>query len=226
MSAGYGALEARRYPESKAHFDRALRLRPGSAAAEDGLAQVTAAARSARVEALRESGTRAEAQERWADAVRHYAAARAIDASLVFAREGEARATRLAALTDRAQAYVDTPQRLASEAVLADAKQTLTALGAIDPAGPRLSALRAELERTVRRATTPVRVTLRSDEQTDVVVYRVGRFGRFRERELSLRPGRYVAVGSREGYRDVRREFTVAAGAEPDPVMVQCEERI
>jgi len=42
---------------------------------------------------------------------------------------------------------------------------------------------------------------------TDVSIYKVGKLGNFTETELTLRPGIYVAVGSRPGYRDVRLEF-------------------
>ena len=41
-----------------------------------------------------------------------------------------------------------------------------------------------------------------------------------------LRPGTYVAVGSRAGSRDVRVEFRVAPEIEQVPVVVRCEEEI
>jgi hypothetical protein len=45
-------------------------------------------------------------------------------------------------------------------------------------------------------------------------------------RELELRPGVYVAVGNRIGFRDVRLEFRVAPEIEMQPIVIQCEERI
>ena len=44
--------------------------------------------------------------------------------------------------------------------------------------------------------------------------------------ELNLRPGKYVAVGNRAGYRDVRIEFRVAPEDDMQPIVVQCEEQI
>jgi len=41
-----------------------------------------------------------------------------------------------------------------------------------------------------------------------------------------LRPGLYVAVGIRPGYRDVRVEFRVSPEVEMLPIVVQCEEPI
>jgi len=69
-------------------------------------------------------------------------------------------------------------------------------------------------------------VTLRSDNLTAVTVYRVGELGNFTERALQLKPGRYVVVGTRSGYRDVRRELNVAPGAAPAVLSIQCVDPI
>jgi hypothetical protein len=53
-----------------------------------------------------------------------------------------------------------------------------------------------------------------------------GNLGNFTSKELSLRPGTYVAVGVRPGYRDVRQEFRVAPEVDMQPVVVRCEEAI
>jgi len=50
--------------------------------------------------------------------------------------------------------------------------------------------------------------------------------GKFEQTTLSLKPGRYVAVGKRIGYREVRTEFVVGFGQTPNSVSVKCEERI
>jgi hypothetical protein len=82
------------------------------------------------------------------------------------------------------------------------------------------------LARLLKRAATPLAVQFRSDNQTDVSIYKVGPLGTFEQRQLELRPGRYVAVGSRPGYRDVRLEFRVAPEIDMQPIVVQCEETI
>jgi hypothetical protein len=65
-----------------------------------------------------------------------------------------------------------------------------------------------------------------SDNQTAVSIYKVGKLGQFDHREVELRPGTYVAVGARPGYRDVRLEFRVAPEIDMQPVVVRCEEPI
>ena len=96
----------------------------------------------------------------------------------------------------------------------------------ISPRGPVLESQVARLDKALELANTPVRVTLRSDEQTDVVVYKIARLGRFAEHLLELRPGTYTAVGSRIGYRDVRESFTIEPGAQALSVTIACTEPI
>ena len=75
-------------------------------------------------------------------------------------------------------------------------------------------------------ANTPIAVTLLSDMETEVILYKVARLGRFQEHRLELRPGKYTAVGQRLGYRDVRQEFTVSHESGVAPVTVACTEPI
>lgn len=73
---------------------------------------------------------------------------------------------------------------------------------------------------------TSVAVRLVSDNKTEVTVFRVGSLGSFDATTLDLLPGKYIAVGQRNGYRDVRIEFVVRAGLAPAPVSVQCSQKI
>ena len=82
------------------------------------------------------------------------------------------------------------------------------------------------LEELIAKASTQVQVVLESDNLTDVMVYKTGRLGKFTHRELGLRPGTYTVVGTRRGYKDVRRQLVVQVGAEPKPLEVRCEEKI
>jgi len=69
-----------------------------------------------------------------------------------------------------------------------------------------------------------VAAVFESDGLTTVSLQRVGAIGAFRRKELQLKPGRYVATGSRDGYRDVRREFVVVPGGTVVVVEVRCTE--
>ena len=71
-----------------------------------------------------------------------------------------------------------------------------------------------------------MRLRLESDGLTQVVIYRVGQYGAFATRDVQLLPGRYTVVGTRTGFRDVRREVVLPPGAEAAAVVVRCEEPI
>ena len=89
-----------------------------------------------------------------------------------------------------------------------------------------VAAILAPIETSIELATTPIQVTLISDEETQVTVYRVGDLGSFASLDVALQPGRYTAVGQRRGYYDVRATFTVLPGDEVGPITIICSERI
>ncbi len=66
----------------------------------------------------------------------------------------------------------------------------------------------------------------RSDNQTHVILFRVAELGRFEQVSVKLRPGKYIAAGTRSGYRDVRIEFTVTGERQEEAIVVRCEEPI
>lgn len=226
MSAGLRAFESGDLETAKGAFERALSLAPESTEAADGLARAELASR---LEAIRLHQAKAEVlegEERWRDAEKEYATALALDSTLRFAREGRNRAVERAALHDRLEYHIANPDRLSEESVLEAAKGVLTSARAIEPTTQKLQGQIDRLQSAIKTATTPVRVVLVSDNLTNVVVYRVGRLGTFEKRNLDLRPGTYTVVGTREGYRDVRRRLQVAPEGENEPLQVSCEEEI
>jgi eukaryotic-like serine/threonine-protein kinase len=76
------------------------------------------------------------------------------------------------------------------------------------------------------RADVPVQVALQSDNLTQVTVYRIGALGSFDQRSLELAPGEYTVLGTRPGYRDVRRQIMVVPGTALPPVVIRCEDKI
>ena len=132
----------------------------------------------------------------------------------------------MADLADRMAYHLANPGRLSDDEVFTEATELLVRASEIDPAGPEHRRQVAELDRLVETAGTPLPAVLLSDGLTAITVYKVGRFGSFERQELTLRPGRYTVVGSRPGYRDVRRTLEVKPGAAPATLSVKCEEPI
>ena len=117
-------------------------------------------------------------------------------------------------------------ERLWDPAGRAEARTVLSMAAAAANPRQRLAASAANLERLAAAAEKPVRLRLESDGQTSIAIYRVGQYGAFSQREFELLPGRYTVVGTRTGFRDVRREVILMPGASPAAVVVKCEETI
>jgi hypothetical protein len=122
--------------------------------------------------------------------------------------------------------YLEKSNVLESDPHLTNALGLLREASKIEPKGPRLAGQIEKLDQLVKIAKTSVRVTLESDNLTEVAVYKVGRMGRFYTRDLNLRPGTYTVVGTRDGYKDVRQKMVVKAGEEGLRITLKCEERI
>ena len=226
MSAGLAAFHRRSYAEARRDINRALAFKPGAPEALDALNQINAAARDDRIAALRRQAQTAEESEAWPQVLDHYRQVLGIDPTIQFAVRGAAWAEERLRLEKRVAYYMAHPDDLANDVYLAKAEQLLVELRQASPQGPRLQSQIATLDRMVQNAQTTVVVTLTSDDQTEVTVYRVGRLGQFLSRTLELRPGAYTVTGARDGYKDVRHTIRIRPGQGPTQIVVQCTEKI
>ncbi len=246
---GFAALGAGRLAEARAAFERARVLRPNGPEAQDGLRRVNAAdgSRNATnnsgspaasapagaavssaadtVASVRTHAEALEAQERWDEAAALYAAALRENGSLSFAQAGKARASGRARLDHALQSLLDHPDQLASADVRDEASGLLDTAQATTPSGPVLRSQIARLQILLPDFEKPVHIALVSDSVTQVAILSVGSFGSFERRDIELKPGTYTVIGSRVGYRDVRRQITIAPG-EAQTVSVSCYEAI
>ena len=226
MTEGLTSLAERDYRGARAAFRMAQQLKPESREPADGLLQVDQGLRLDQIGALERQARNQQRDEKWETAVETYESILEIDNTLQFAQEGLARARQMSALHAQLDDYISDPDRLSTASTMGKATRLVVDITRLPTIGPRLSDQRDQLSRLLKRAATPLTVQLVSDNVTDVSIYKVGKLGSFTARELDLRPGTYVAVGSRPGYRDVRLEFRVAPEVDLQPVIVRCEEAI
>jgi tetratricopeptide (TPR) repeat protein len=226
IGTGFAALGAGRLEEARAAFGQARAIRPTGREAAAGLDQVNAATRARGYSAVRLRASSLESEERWGEALDEYEAVLKNDPSLVFAQQGRQRAASRKDLADRLQFLIDEPQRLAAPAVRSEALHLLDMADAANPSGPVLRSQMARLQILLPEFDKPVRLALESDNTTQVAIQRVGSFGTFARREIELKPGKYTVVGTRAGYRDVRRDVTVAPGQDVQIISIRCLEPI
>jgi len=224
MSLGLGSLAAGQWGPAQTAFEAANRARDGDAAAADGLEQVRQARKLASLRNRQQRALAFESRDEWAKAQAEYRSALAVDPRLAFARKGEQISGQRAALLDQLDEFVAAPERLESRDVLEQARRLMHRGEEAGVGSDRIRNQALKLEHLVRLASTPRTVVIESDGKTSIQVYKVGAIGSFQHKELSLVPGRYVVVGSRDGYRDVRREIRIAIDRPVEPIRVVCTE--
>lgn len=225
MSRGFQHLDRAEWQEAEAAFTEALRADPDSAAALDALEDLHRRRAGAELASYRD---RLEAQvelEHWAEALALLERMRELDPhDAVTARE-LSRIGHLAAVEGRIDGYLSRPQRLSAKGVRDRVTALLDTTADPEVYGARIAGKRERLLQSLATWTTPVELTIRSDDRTEVRI-RPGRvLGKFRERRLEVFPGDYVLSGRRNGYREVSVQVAVAPGADALSFEVVCHER-
>lgn len=235
MSEGFALLQRSETDAAIAAFQRALQIKPGNQQAQEAIDQTRTQLALSSIAEQRQRALTLETAEQWQQAMAAYDAVLALDPNLVFAQEGRDYSQRRLQLDALLETNLANPLRLADNAALLEAQEVFRI--ATDLArdleqdedmtlGPRL---RSQIERTdqlLQQMQVPVQLKLISDNATDVTIYQVGQLGTFTETSVELKPGRYVAVGTRPGYRDVREEFVVGFGQQLSSLTITCNEQV
>jgi len=223
---GFAALGAGQLEKARRAFEKARTLRPDGPEAREGLRRVDAAHNRSTFGLRRAEAEDLEDEEHWQDALDAYDSVLRQDASLAWAQEGRARAGARLQLGDSLQALIDHPDRLANPRVRGEAAMLLQYAEQQPTVGPVLRSQITRLTTLLPALEKPVRLSLVSDNLTQVTIPNVGSFGSFARRDIELKPGRYTVIGTRDGYREVRRDITVSPGEESLTVNVSCSEPI
>lgn len=226
MSEGLTALHNKKFQLARTKLRKAKAYRPESREVKEALAQAEQSIRLSRIETYRGQALASEQSESWQQALNAYQQVLEIDPNVQFAVQGKQRALKHIRIKTRLNYFLKQPAVLESDRQLDNALQLISEIEAMDVKGPALKNQFAKLKRIVDAAQTPIKITLESDTFTEVAVYRVGKLGRFATRELSLRPGSYTVVGTRDGYQDVRKKIVIKPEQGPTRVTIRCEVQI
>ncbi|PCI76584.1 MAG: hypothetical protein COB20_10280 [SAR86 cluster bacterium] len=226
MSSGYVLLQQGEPEQAVAAFQRASRLGIKQNEAQAAINQTENEIANTEINRLSGLITTAQQNEQWQEAVDQYDNVLAIDSNLLFAINGRDYADKRARLDRLLVEAIDNPERFSEDEVFEETRLSYFIGRDIENPGLRLAEQLDELEAFLEYSLVPIDIFFRSDNQTEVTLLRIEDLGMFEQTSLSLKPGRYVAIGKRSGYRDVREEFTVGFGLTPETVTVQCDERI
>lgn len=225
MSNGFKALEKNNFQTAKTEFNNALKLKPNSSEAASAIQQTNVQSTNKNINIALTNAADAEAKEDWRTAIDYYQSALKIDPNLSASIIGLKNAKAQLATYNKISNILANPERLSDKNVLNEVQKFYHTLKQLKSPGPILNKQIQELENQLAVSATPVNIRLVSDNQTDVTVYKVGKMGVFDSKEISLRPGKYTAVGIRPGYKDVRVEFLVSA-EKNNTINIRTEEKI
>ena len=226
MSQGYERLQAGEPDAAIERFEAAAALGINTDEALAAIDQTTTELVNAEINTLLTAARSAQGEEQWDRAVEEYKAIVALDPNLPSVNSALDYASKRAQLDALLIAALDAPERFAEPAVFEETRDVYFTGRAIEEPGPRLSEQLDALQAFLESSQIPLSIRFISDGLTDVSVLRVGELGTFEATRLELKPGRYAAVGRREGFREVREEFTVGFGLTPAVVIVRCDEPI
>lgn len=226
FGAGLAALNAGRLAEARTELDRARKLRPDSTEVAAAMTRLVDTGSGRSLAELEQRAARLASEERWPEALAIYDEALARDPSLQFAQKGREAVEPRAELGKRLQALIDKPERLAEDNVREEAQRLIARAQSLPNQGPVIRSQVSRLELLLPTFNQPVMLALESDNITEVAIQRVGFFGAFEKRQVELKPGKYTVTGKRSGFRDVRREITVAPGQGEQIIVIRCLEPI
>ena len=224
LAQGYAALDGQEFEDAESAFRKALGMKPGDPGAEQGLAQALTNRANRSIQSGLAQATEYGEGEDWEQAILAFDQVRQIDPSLSEANEGIAYARMRMELDKALVAMTGSPGELADDRQFAKAKALLVQSEQVSSAGPRLERQRETLAGQISVASQPAQLLLISDSETDVRLQYHGNLGRFNQKTLNVRPGRYLVQGGRDGYREVRFEFDVVPGAQS--IEIICSESI
>ena len=226
MSNGFAALDSNQFAAATDAFNRAAKVYSNHPAVAQALSQVATKQSQISVSRQMQQAAEFEAKEQWQQALELYQALLQTDSSLTAAKVKTIPVGVRAALDSQIKAVLDDPLQLSATNNYNSAQRLLKDASGIANPGPVLQQQVADLSRVLQQATTAVDVVLQSNNQTEVTLFRVAKLGVFAQTSLQLKPGRYIAAGTRMGYRDVRVEFTITGAPIDGPIRVSCDEII
>jgi hypothetical protein len=226
MTRGFTALEQNRFPQATDAFNQAGNIYPGRQAVIQALSQVETQQSQLLVSQQMQQAGDLERQEQWQQALGIYQSLLQTDPSLTQAKVKTIPVTVRATLHNQLQAALADPLKLSNANAYQKGRRLLKDARGIANPGPVLSQQVADLDRYLSQSTIPVPVVLLSDSLTEVTLFRVAKLGTFEQTSVQLKPGHYIAAGSRNGYRDVRVEFTITGEPMEEPILVSCNEAI
>jgi tetratricopeptide (TPR) repeat protein len=222
MSQGFLALDQQRWGSARRAFGEAENILPGQNNTELALAQTGAAQELVEVTQLLDKAKGLEAQEQWDGAQKIYEKLLRRDGSLVEPNVRLVVVKARAKIAAKYRRYIADPMLLSSAQEAVQAELLLRDTAALTAKSSVLAEQHQLLTKHLSVMKTPQDIAFTSDGETQVTVFKVAKLGKFNQTTLTLMPGKYIASGNRQGYRDIRVEFIVRGDSAIPPITIAC----
>ena len=214
---GMAALAAGNGDSAVELLEKATALMPGDIEVRNALMDARELQRRQRVERLVATGERELENRAWLAARDAFDEALDYEPASQAAQDGLSRAqaqieleAQLKVILLEAESFERNGELEKALIVLREGRQIADPLGVITEKIEFLEEILAEQSK-------PQKVTILSDNLTNIHIYQVGKFEPTHQLNLELRPGEYTILGSRLMYRDVRHILRVEVGESPNP---------
>ncbi|MYD44817.1 MAG: hypothetical protein F4W92_00470 [Gammaproteobacteria bacterium] len=225
MTAAYESIEAEEWFIAEQVLESALLIRPNSTVAQELLEEVLENKRLDHVDELVQKMADAMKTERWEDVLVSIEEVEKLDVNeeydftIVVEEVDE-----LLALEAELIEYKDFDFSTLNDSKRQDIQLLLDKTAHLNEFD-RTQPIRQYLEDTFTQYSTPVQVTIRSDNRTKLRIRPGKEIGSFRSKTLEVLPGTYEIVGTRRGFKQVTQKLEVKPDSEPIEIKVECRAR-
>ena len=225
MTAAYESIEAKEWFIAEQVLESALLIRPNSTVAKELLEEVSENMRLDQVDELVQKMADAMSTERWEDVLVNIEEVEKLDVNeeydfaIVVEDVGE-----LLALEAELIEYKDFDFNSLNDSKRQDIQLLLDKTDHLNDFD-RTQPIRQFLQDTFTLYSTPVEVTIRSDNRTKLRIRPGKEIGSFRAKTLEVLPGTYEIVGTRKGFKQVTHKLEVKPDSESIEIKVECRAR-
>jgi len=226
MSEGFEAMDQNNFSSARKVFNEALKTYPERPDVYDALNQLESRESSFQIKERIKNAEANENLENWSEAKKEYEALLESDNSLVSLKARLINVRIRAELDEQLENLINNPLTLRSDELHQKAKKLLKTAQGINQRGAKLEKQIENVSKIIVQARNPIPVNFFSDNKTKVTIFKVGSLGLFQKRTIELVPGKYVALGQRIGFRDVRLDFAIEPNEVDKNISIMCVESI
>jgi tetratricopeptide (TPR) repeat protein len=224
LSNGYSFMSEADFENANLSFQEAKTIYPQSLDVLQAIEVLELNQRLAEISLIQKEATIATINEMWDLAKVLYEEILILDPNIIEIKKNLQIVNERINLALDLMLYISSVDKLYDDQLYNQAIATLNKAQGVQNKGPKLEKQINDLSKVLEFASIPLETIFISDGMTQITIYKLAEFGSFYEKTISLRPGKYTAIGTRSGYRDVILKFRVEKVGQQ--FMIQCKEKI